>query len=225
MMQPFFSDRKNFAWLIAVMALMALNLVSIIYRTPMVPEQEWAQKIFYLHVPSAWTGFLSYFIVMVAGIMFLSKKDQKWDRVGLAAAEIGTLFIALVLITGPVWAKPIWGRAWIWEPRLTTTLVLFLIYIGYFMMRSFSEYPERAARTAAVLGIIAFADVPLIFLSVKFWSPEIQSHPQVEMASQPPGILLPFLFSLFCFTILYFLMLRYRIHVLKLHDRKDRNGI
>ena len=201
-MQTFFSNRSNLYWLIAVMIFMALNIFFILVRTPMVPEQEWAQKIFYLHVPSAWTGFLSYFIVMISGILFLVKKDRKWDKIGLAAAEIGTLFIALVLITGPVWAKPIWGRAWIWEPRLTTTLVLFLIYIGYFMMRSFSDYPERAARTAAVLGIIAFVDVPIIFLSVKFWSPEIQSHPQVEMASQPPGILLPCLFSLFCLTLL-----------------------
>jgi heme exporter protein C len=218
-MKPFFSNRSNFLWLAAAILLMGVNVFFIIFRTPMVPDQEWAQKIFYVHVPSAWTGFLSYFIVMVAGILFLLKKDQKWDRVGLAAAEIGTLFLALVLITGPIWAKPIWGRAWIWEPRLTTTLVLFLIYIGYFMMRFFSDYPERSARTAAVLGIIAFVDVPIIFLSVKFWSPEIQSHPQVEMASQPPGILLPFLFSITCFTILYFLMLRYRVHVLKLQGR------
>ena len=218
MMHSFFSTRNNQLLLGAVFLMMAANLFNIVNNTPMVHDQHWAQKIFYIHVPSAWTGFLSFFIVMIAGILFLSNKNQKWDRLGLAAAEIGTLFIILVLITGPIWAKPIWGRAWIWEPRLTTTLVLFLIYVGYFMIRAFGGYPERTARTAAVLGIIAFVDVPIIFLSVKFWSPEIQSHPQVEMGTQPPEILTPFLFSIVCFTILYFLMLRYRIHVLKLSE-------
>ena len=108
---------------------MLFNVWNVIMNTPMVPEQHWAQKIFYVHVPSAWVGFLSYFVVMVAGILFFMKKDDYWDLVGLAAAEIGTVFMSLVLITGPIWAKPIWGKPWIWEPRLTTTLILFLIYI------------------------------------------------------------------------------------------------
>jgi len=224
-MNFFFSNRSNQLWTGSVFLLMVVNFYSIIWGTPMVPDQEWAQKIFYLHVPSAWVGFFSYFIVMIAGILFLSKKDHKWDRVGLAAAEIGTLFLILLLITGPIWAKPIWGRAWIWEPRLTTTLVLFLIYMGYFMIRSFGDYPERSARTGAVLGIIAFVDVPIIFLSVKFWIPDIQSHPQVEMSSQPSGILLPFLFSMFCFTAMYFLMLRYRIHILSLKSIREKNDL
>jgi len=111
---------------------MAINLYVIFAVTPMVPEQHWAQKIFYVHVPIAWSGFMSYFIVMVSGLMFLLKKDSKWDHVGLAAAELGTMFVVLVLITGPIWATPIWGKPWIWEPRLTTTLILFLIYVGYF---------------------------------------------------------------------------------------------
>jgi heme exporter protein C len=185
----------------------------------MIPDQHWAQKIFYFHVPIAWTAFLSYLIVMIAGIIFLSKRDYHWDQVGLAAAELGMFFTSLVLITGPIWAKPIWGTPWTWEPRLTTTLVLFLVYTGYFMLRAFGGHPERIARYAAVLGIIAFVDVPIIFLSVKFWSPEIQSHPQVQMAQQPVGILGPFLFSMACFTVLYFLMLRFRIYILKL--KKD----
>ncbi len=180
----------------------------------MVPDQHWAQKIFYVHVPIAWTGFLAYFIVMVAGISFLICKDDKWDRIGLAAAEIGTFFIILVLVTGPIWAKPIWGRLWIWEPRLTTTFILFLIYVGYFMLRTFGGHPERFARIAAVVGILAFIDIPLIFYSVKLWSPQFQLHPQVEMIQQPQGILIPFLFSLFVFIVLFILMLRFRISIL-----------
>jgi len=187
----------------------------------MVPDQHWAQKIFYIHVPVAWSGFLCYFIVMISGVIFLAKKNYYFDRLGQAAAELGSMFTSLVLITGPIWATPIWGKPWIWEPRLTTTLILFLIYIGYFMLREFGGHPERVSRYAAVLGIIAFIDVPIIFLSVKFWSPEIQSHPQVKMSSQVGGILQPFFFSLAAFTILVILMLRYRTHVIGLKVEGD----
>jgi heme exporter protein C len=207
-------DRITRNMLITTVLLMVINIYSIFFIAPMVPEQHWAQKIFYIHVPIAWTGFLSYFIVMLSGILFLSKKNPFWDRVGLASAEIGTLFIVLVLITGPIWATPIWGRPWVWEPRLTTTLILFLIYVGYFMLRKFGGHPERVARYSAVLGIMAFIDVPLIFYSVKFWAPQFQLHPQVEMSQQPDGIFYPFLFSMIIFTILNILMLRIRVKIL-----------
>ncbi len=222
-MTPFFQNRTHRIWILAMAGLLLFNVWNIVTNTPMVPDQHWAQKIFYVHVPSAWVGFLSYLVVMIAGIMFFIKGDDKWDDVGLAAAEIGTLFMALVLITGPIWATPIWGKPWIWEPRLTTTLILFLIYIGYFMMRSFGGHIERIRRYAAAVGIIAFVDVPIIFVSVQFWAPEIQSHPQVEMAQQPSGILNPFLLSLGIFTILYVLMMRYRIHVIRIINKGVEN--
>ena len=218
-MKPFFTYNTNRIWLLTLVVLLVLNVWNIIGNTPMVPDQHWAQKIFYVHVPSAWVGFLSYFVVMFAGIMFFIKKEQKWDNIRLAAAEIGTLFIVLVLITGPIWATPIWGKPWIWEPRLTTTLILFLIYVGYFMMREFGGHIERIRRYAAAIGIIAFVDVPIIFVSVQFWAPEIQSHPQVEMANQPSGILIPFLVSLGIFTATYIFMMRYRIHVIRLKNK------
>ncbi|MFH1852027.1 MAG: cytochrome c biogenesis protein [Candidatus Neomarinimicrobiota bacterium] len=201
--------------------LMLANLLNILINSPMHPVQQWAQKIFYYHVPSAWVGFLSYFIVLIAGVMFLRKKDFFWDRVGLAAAEIGTFFTIIVLITGPIWASAVWGTAWNWEPRLTTTMILFMIYVGYFMLREFGGAPERVARYAAILGIIAFIDVPIIFISVKLWSPDVQSHPQVEMAGQPINILGTFFFSLFTFTVMYFFMLwlRVRIHGLNTKTR------
>ena len=213
-MKPFFNNKTNRSGLILIAAMMLFNVWNVIMNTPMVPEQHWAQKIFYVHVPSAWVGFLSYFVVMVAGILFFMKKDDYWDLVGLAAAEIGTVFMSLVLIT---------GKPWIWEPRLTTTLILFLIYIGYFMMRTFGGHIERVKRYAAAVGIIAFVDVPIIFVSVKFWTPEIQSHPQVEMAQQPSEILIPFLLSLSIFTLLYVLMLKYRIHVIRINSRVRAN--
>ncbi len=221
----FFADKKNSVWLGLVLLMLAIDMWVIVVYTPMVPDQHWAQKIFYVHVPVAWTAFLSYFVVMVAGILFLVKKNYYWDRLGLAAAELGTMYTTLVLITGPIWAKPIWGKPWIWEPRLTTTLILFLIYIGYFMLREFGGHPERVARYAAIIGIVAFVDVPIIFLSVKFWSPEIQSHPQIEMVAQPGRILLPFFYSLITFTLLYIIMLRFRIHILKLKHEEAENGL
>ena len=215
----FFSHKKNQIWLGIVSCLMLIDLYFILFVTPIHPEQQWAQRIFYFHVPTAWTGFLAYFLVMIGGILFLWKKDQKWDNFGLASAEIGTLFTALVLVTGPIWAKPVWGHAWTWEPRLTTTLILFLIFVGYFMLRAYGGHPERVSRYAAALGIIAFADVPIIFISVKFWLPEFQSHPQVEMNKQAPEYLYPFLFSLFVFTMIYLIMLRYRMHILNLKNK------
>lgn len=217
-MEFFFKKRKNRLLVFSGTIIFALNLINIILNTPMVADQHWAQKIFYVHVPSAWVGFLSYFIVMIAGFMLYIKNDDKWDDIGLASAEIGTFFMGLVLITGPIWAKPIWGTFWIWEPRLTTTLILFLFYLGYFMFRSFGGNIERIRRQAAALGILAFINVPIIFMSVKFWEPEIQSHPQVEMASQPEGILYPFIFSLITFTFLFIIMLRYRSHIIKVKN-------
>ena len=222
-MKNYFQKKINFISLSCIIILSLINIINISYNTPMIPDQHWAQKIFYVHVPSAWVGFLSYFVVMISGIMYLNIIDDKWDYVSLSAAEIGTFFMGLVLITGPIWATPIWGQPWIWEPRLVTTLILFLIYIGYFMMRTFGGYLERMKRNAAVLGIVSFINVPIIFLSVQFWSPEIQSHPQVEMAQQPSEILLPFLFSLFVFTMIYLVMIRYRIYVIQLNNKMNNN--
>ena len=211
----------NLTLFILSIILMSCNLVWIIFFTPMVPDQEWAQKIFYFHVPLAWVGFLSYFFVMVSGVSYLFSKDLKYDRMGHASAEIGTLFTGLVLITGPIWATPIWGQPWVWEPRLITTLVLFLIYVGYFVLRNIGIYRQRLALICAIIGIIAFIDIPIIFASVNFWAAEIQSHPQMGMSKQPSGILTPFLFSLFSFTMLFFTMLLFKMKVLYLKDKRE----
>ena len=206
---------------------MMFNIYNIINNTPMVPDQFWAQKIFYLHVPIAWTGFLSYLIVMIAGILFLTRKNIFWDHLGFAAAEIGTLFITLVLITGPIWAKPIWGSAWSWEPRLTTVLIMFLIYIGYFLLRNFGEVNERMRRISATIGILAFANVPIIYISVKFWNEEAQLHPQPAMGSQPTDVYWTFILSLLTFTFLLIYLFYYRVHVLRLEAElfRKRDGL
>ena len=219
-MRLFFHNKSNRVWLFIIIGLMLFNLWYIIEIAPLNPEQVWSQKIMYVHVPSAWVGFLSYFIVMIAGIMFFVKGDDRWDDVGLAAAEIGTIFMFLVLVTGPIWATQAWGQAWSWEPRLTTTLILFLIYIGYFMMRSFGGHAERVKRYAASIGIIAFADVPIIYFSVDMWASYLQSHPpRTTIADSDSTVQMAFFFSLFTFTFLYYLMLKYRVHVIRIKNR------
>ena len=222
----FFSNKYRMLWFFAVLILFLINCILICFYTPMIPDQHWAQKIFYFHVPSAWIAFLSYFIVMITAILFLYTNHKHWDNVSLAAAEIGTLFTAIVLITGPIWAHPVWGKAWSWEPRLTTTLILFLIYIGYFMIRSFGGNPEKVSRVASVLGIIAFVDVPIIYFAVDMWSSEFQSHPpRTVVAESSSDIQLYFLYSFFTFLCLYVLMLNYRTHVIKLSEKYQRYDI
>lgn len=205
---------KLIAIAIGVFWLIVLYLVLFVTRID--PQQQMAQKIFYYHVPSAWTAGIAYLVVAVSGVLYLVKKDQKWDHIGLASAELGTLFCAIVLITGPIWAKPIWGSSWSWEPRLTTVLIMFLIYIGYFLLRQFSEADERLSRVSAVIGIAAFVNVPIIYVSVKFWGQEAQLHPQPAMSQQPADVYWTFILSLLTFSVLFVYLLFYRIHVLKI---------
>jgi len=146
----------------------AIGLYMALFYAPMERTMGDAQRIFYFHVPSAWIGFLAFFIVFIASLLFLWKRERKWDALALSAAEIGVVFTTLVLLTGPLWAKKAWGAFWVWDARLTTTLVLWLIYVGYLMLRSSAEN-ERRARFAAVLAIVGFLDVPIIYASVQIW--------------------------------------------------------
>jgi|TARA_Y100000034_G_scaffold127978_1_gene181772 heme exporter protein C len=212
----FFNHRNNLIHAAIAAALSTINIYIVLSLEPPNLAQGIFGNIFYIHVPVAWTAFLLYLCVMISGILFLTKKDQVWDRRGLAFAEVGTIFMFLVLTTGPIWAKPAWGIFWPWEPRLTTSLILFLIFLGYFMLREFGGNPEQVSRYAAVVGILAFLDVPLIFLSVKFWLPEMQSHPQVgqyfDSANPLPTYLL--IFSFLSLLVVSSLMIRLRTNIL-----------
>ena len=216
----FFNYRNNLIHAGIAFVLFAINIFIVITLEPPNLAQGVFGNIFYIHVPVAWSAFILYFGVMVCGIFFLTKKTKLWDHRGLAFAEVGTLFMFLVLTTGPIWAKPAWGIFWPWEPRLTTSLILFLIYFGYFMLREFGGNPNQVSKYAAVVGILAFLDVPLIFLSVKFWLPEMQSHPQVgqyfNSANPLPTYLV--IFSFFSLIVLFSLMVRFRTHVLSLSE-------
>ncbi len=219
-MKAFHAIRRNQVFLAITLAVAIANLWLIYQVAPVVPQQEMAQKIFYYHVPLAWNAFLAYLLVAAAGAAYLITRQPRWDRWSLAGAEVGTLFALLILISGPSWASPIWGKPWTWEPRLTSTLVLFLIFVGYFMVRAFGGPYERASRYAAVVGILAVIDIPLILTAVTWWAPEVQSHPQMEMTRQPSVILRIFFFSLLSFTLILVYMLRYRRHVSELEFRR-----
>ena len=213
----FFSFKQNIFHTLIVLILSLIHIFIVIKLEPLNKSQGIFGNIFYIHVPVAWTAFIFYFLVMLSSILFLIRRDKIWDFRAYALAEIGTIFMALVLITGPIWAKPAWGYYWPWEPRLTTSLVLFLTYMGYFMIREYGGNPEQTSKYSAVVSIIAFLNVPLIFISVKFWLPEMQSHPQVGQYFSSENLLPTYLiiFSLFVFIIIASLMTRYRIFLLK----------
>lgn len=147
------------------------------------------QRIFYIHVPSAIAAYLSFFIVFVASIVVLWRRDMRYDVVARAAAGVGVLFTALVLATGAIWGHPIWGTWWAWDARLTSTLILFLIFSGYLLARSLSDAAdEQAARYAAVFAIIGFLDIPIINMSVRWWR---TLHPQPIVLAMPGDQALP----------------------------------
>jgi heme exporter protein C len=167
------------------------------------------QRIFYFHVPVAWIGMLAFGVVAFAGIGYLWKKDERWDWAARASAELGAVFISLALITGSIWGKTTWGTWWTWDARLTTTLILWFIYIGYLMLRSYMGRTHESARSAAVLAIIGLIDVPIIYESVNWWR---TLHPQPEIGTPgalPPQVVLTLMISLVTFTLFYsFLMIQ-----------------
>jgi len=195
---------KGLLWL--TVALMVAALYMIFVYVPTEASMGAVQRIFYFHVPLAWLAFLAFFVVFLGSILFLSRRDATWDRVASSSAEVGVVFTTLFLVSGSIWAKPIWGVWWTWEPRLTSALILWLIYIAYLLVRSYVSDREQAARFGAVIGIAGFADVPIVALAIVLWRTE---HPSalVFEGGLAPSMLLTLLVSLAAFTALYFLLL------------------
>ena len=178
------------------------------------------QRIFYVHVPSAWTAFLAFFFVFLGGVAYLFTKNLKWDRIALACAEIGTIFCTIVLITGPIWAKPVWGIWWTWDARLTSTLLLWLMYVSYLLLRDFLDEPARRATLSAVFGIFAFVDVPIVYFSIRLWRTQ---HPQPvlgggEGSGLDPAMLKVLLLSWGAFSILFVFLAILRVRLEKSRD-------
>lgn len=180
-----------------------------------------AQRIFYVHVPMAWLAYLAYVVLVIGSIGYLWKRKQSFDRVARSAAELGFLFTTLVLITGAIWGRPIWGTWWQWEARLTTTLILWFIYLGYFMVRSYAGEPERAARLAGVLAVIGAIDIPIIHMSVRWWR---TLHPEPIVVSTsgpslPDSMLLTLMVSFVGFTIFFAHLMIQKWHIESARDR------
>ncbi|MFC1729835.1 cytochrome c biogenesis protein [candidate division KSB1 bacterium] len=181
------------------------------------------QRIFYFHVPSAWISFLAFGVTCYGSVAFLTVKDLKWDRLASASAEIGLIFCSLALLTGSLWAKPVWGIWWTWDYRLTSTLVLWLIFVSYIMLRGYIEQETKRAYMSAVVGIIGFLDIPIVYFSIRWWRTQ---HPSpVLVGGEDSGLEPPMLFTLlFCvvaFTVLYHYLLKKRIAVQKAHEEVD----
>lgn len=195
-----------------------MSILAIFYYAPIEQTMGIVQKIFYFHVAAAWTGFLAFAVVFVCSILFLARKKEHFDVFAACAAEIGVLFTTLVLVTGPLWAKPIWNTYWTWDPRLTTTMVLWLIYIGYLLLRQLIASPEKAARIAAVFGIIGFVDVPIVYFSIRLWR---TMHPGYVMlmggknSGLDPRMFQVLMLSLIAFTGLFVTLLLLRVDIEK----------
>ena len=160
-------------------------LFAVFFYVPTEREMGPVQRIFYFHVPSAFSAYGAFFLVFVGSVQFLRTRQDRWDRLAACAAELGVVYTAIVLLTGPLWAKPVWGVYWRWEPRLTSLLITFTMYVVYLMVRQYGAQDSQTHRLAAVLGVLAFVNVPIVHYSVRLWSPEQQLHPtQVELAPE-----------------------------------------
>ena len=197
--------RPWIGWMAAVVMVAVFALV--FWWVPLEAIQGWPQKIFYIHVPSAWIMYAAFFVVFVSSIMYLWQRTPLWDVYARTAAEIGFLFNSLALATGMMWGKPIWGTFWTWDARLTSTLILWFIYGGYLLLRAFARPDADVARLAAIVGIVGFLDVPIIHLSVLWWR-TLHPEPVVMIADDPggglpPEMLITLLVALIAFSLVF----------------------
>jgi len=177
------------------------------------------QRIFYFHAAAAWAGMTAFFICFVANLLYVWRREERWDSLGISSAEVGLAFITVVLITGPIWAKPAWGIYWTWDARLTSTFVLWLLYISYLLLRTLIEEPDRRALLSALFGIFAFIDVPIVFGAIRWWRTQ---HPAPVIMGGPGSYLDPTMKKVFFFSVLamhalmvFLIAERYRLEKLR----------
>ena len=230
--------RGGFDWLAALAAIAFVGtLVRAMFFTPIELRQGAAQKIFYLHVPAAWVAFMAFGLVAIAGLLYLWLRDERLDRFAASSAEVGLVFTTVVLITGPIWARPIWGVWWTWDARLTSTLFLWFIYLGYIVLRGALDDRAMRARYSAIVGALGALLIPFIHMSVYLFR---VAHPQpivgspqaiVDIASGdparaplPPEMLQTLLIALATFTLLYAAFVRARYRLAVEQDARDARG-
>jgi len=213
--------RPWIGWL--AVGMMAVTFGLVFWWVPLEAVQGYPQKIFYIHVPSAWLMYAAFAVVFAGSILYLFQRSRLWDIFALCAAEIGFLFTTLALATGMLWGKPIWGTFWTWDARLTTTLILWFIYGGYLLLRAFARPDADVARLAAVVGIIGFLDVPIIHMSVLWWR-TLHPQPVVMILDDPGGglptsMLVTLLVALASFSLVFAWLLIQRVW----QERTDEN--
>ena len=199
----------------AAVGLMLLAAVAIFFYAPTDALQHDVQRIFYLHVSSAIAAYGCFAVVLVGGAIYLRNGSLVADRFARAGALVGLVFTTVTLVMGMLWAKPIWNTFWAWDARLTSTLVLWIIYAGYLLVRRLAEPGRQAARFAAVVGIFGFVDVPVVHFSVTWWRTQ-HPGPVIVRDALPPEMLATFLFTMACTVVLAAVMIaiRYRIETL-----------
>jgi heme exporter protein C len=207
---------------LAVLSAIALAATAVMSLVVSPPDAEQGQlvRLMYVHVPAAWLAYLAFAVVFVASIAYLKTKRTRWDRLAAASAEIGVLFTALTIVLGSLWGKPVWGTYWTWDPRLTTTAILLLIYLGYLAVRRLPDSPGRRARWAAVVGIVGFVDVPIVHLSVQWWRSLHQAPARLIGVPNISGVMTAALMTgVAAFTVVYLYLMALRLRVGRLEDR------
>jgi heme exporter protein C len=189
--------KKSVLSAVVVLLLLGLAAYASFFIAPTDAKQGLIYRILFLHVASAWTGLTAFFISFIANLLYVWRRRPRWDWLGVSAAEVGLAFTTVVLITGPIWAHPVWGIWWTWSPRLTSTFVLWLLYISYLLLRTLIEEPDRRALLSALFGIFAFIDVPLVFGSIRWWRDQ---HPQPVVMGEPGSGLDPLMYKVLFFS-------------------------
>lgn len=202
---------KRLATIFTFLALIAnlLSLFLVFYYAPTEVTMGEVQKIFYYHVPFAIVSYFLLFISFVFSIIFLLRRKIYYDFLANSAAEVGMIFIVCVLVTGTIWGRAAWGKWWVWEPRLTTFLILFFIYFSYFLLRIFGKGDTKTPKIAAVLSILGFIDVPIVNRAIVWWG-SIVHPPKVSLE---PEMKLIFLFSFFSVFVLALTLLFWRVYI------------
>lgn len=175
-----------------ILALLAVIYAWLVVGAPVDAKQGIVQKILYVHVPCAISGYLGFAVTAVCGALYLWKNDDRYDRAAASGAEVGVLFCTMSIVSGPIWAKGTWGHWWAWDPRLTATLLLWFIYLAYLLLRSFTEGSARTARFAAVYGIVGFLAVPLNYFAIEIFGGTAMHPDNLERGSLGRGMVWPF---------------------------------
>lgn len=215
------SNSRVVKWLgaLALLGLVAGNFVGL-FVTRADSGQGEVQRLMYVHVPSAWLSLLSFFVVFLMSVLYLVQRKERWDQVAVSSAEIGVVFTTLTLALGSIWGKPTWGVWWTWDPRLTTTAIMLAIYVGYLAIRAFADEPDRRARWSAIVGIIGFVNVPIVYLSVVWW--RTLHQPPSSPRSVAPEILFTLLGNLAAFTLVYVYLMVRRVRLAAMEQQLER---